>query len=524
MGGKGAIIIGAGPAGLTAALELLRRSDIHPIVLESTGEVGGISRTVNYHGNRIDIGGHRFFSKSKRVTEWWTEIFPIQGLPSSEEIFLGSDTTKKYSGTKTGPDPEKTDGVMLLRNRLSRIFSFGKLFDYPISLNLTTARRLGFIRLLKIVSTYAYSRLVPINPECSLEDFLVNRFGRELYKTFFKDYSEKVWGVGCTKISPDWGAQRVKGLSIAKAVLHALRKIASPYTRSRRGCKVETSLIEQFMYPKYGPGQFWQEVAKRIEQMGGAILFNQRVVSLTAETGRIVSVEVDSSEGRKEFAADYFISTMPIRELISGMRTVVPSEVQSVADGLIYRDFITVGLLLRKMKIRNDRPTKTLNDIVPDNWIYVQDKNVKLGRVQIFNNWSPYMVGDRDKIWVGLEYFCTEGDALWSLPDRSLIELAVHELANINLVDRKDVLDGCVIKVPKTYPAYFGTFDRFETVRNYIDQFKNLYLVGRNGMHRYNNMDHSMLTAMVAVDNIIGGVDTKDNIWAVNTEDVYQEK
>lgn len=518
-----AIIIGAGPAGLTAALELLKKSDIKPVILESTEDMGGISKTVNYRGNRIDIGGHRFFSKSKWVNDWWKELLPVQGSPTLDEILLKLDTTDKYKATIGGPDPEKTDRVMLLRNRLSRIYSAGKFFDYPVTLNLNTIRNLGPEKLLKIASTYIYARLHPIKEERSLEDFFINRFGWELYNTFFRDYSRKVWGVSCNAIKPEWGAQRVKGLSVTKALLHAANKFVQRDARTGKELTVETSLIEQFMYPKYGPGQLWQEAAGRIEAMGGMILKSHKVVSLAADKNRVLSVEADSSEGRKVFPADYFISTMPVRELISGLGTAVPDDVQSIASGLEYRDFITVGLLLREMKLKNKGHTKTLNSIVPDNWIYIQDNHVNLGRLQIFNNWSPYLLDNIYNIWIGLEYFCNEGDALWSMHDADLIAFAANELERIHLIDRENIIDGCAIRIPKAYPAYFGTFEHFDIIRNFTDCFTNLYLVGRNGMHRYNNMDHSMLTAMAAVENIIRGLDMKDNIWSINAEDEYHE-
>lgn len=521
---KTAIIIGAGPAGLTAAYELLKRSDIMPVLLEATDSLGGISKTVNYRGNRMDIGGHRFFSKSKRVTDWWTELFPIQGSPSLDEILLKEDTTEKYKATQNGPDPQKSDLVMLLRNRLSRIYSFGKFFDYPVSLSLNTILNLGPSKLTKVAFSYFHTRLFPIKEEKSLEDFFINRFGRALYETFFQDYTEKVWGVPCREIKPEWGAQRVKGLSIAAVLVHAMKKLIPQGFFSKCGGRVETSLIEQFMYPKYGPGQLWDEVGRQIEERGGKILTNRRVRSISVEGNRITAVEADTPDGKKRYEGDYIISTMPVSELVAGLNGSVPEEVRSAADGLIYRDFITVGLLLKDLKIKSSYASKSVNGIMPDNWVYIQENKVKLGRLQIFNNWSPYMVKDLNRIWVGLEYFCNEGDALWSMEDGKLIDLAATELAHIGLINRESVLDGVAIRVPKAYPAYFGTYDRFDEIRRYLDSFANLYLIGRNGMHRYNNMDHSMMTAMVAVDNILAGLETKENIWAVNTEEDYHEE
>ncbi|MBF0122406.1 MAG: NAD(P)/FAD-dependent oxidoreductase [Candidatus Omnitrophica bacterium] len=493
---KKAIIIGAGPAGLTAALELLRNTNIKPVIYEMTSDIGGISKTVNYKGNRIDIGGHRFFSKSDRVMEWW------KGICS-----------------------QRTDGIFLLRQRVSRIFYLRKFFDYPVSLSMEMVLNLGFIRLIRIMAGYVWGKLFPIKEEKNLEDFFINRFGRQLYLTFFKDYTEKVWGVPCNSIKPDWGAQRIKGLSVSKALGHAIKTI---FIKDKSiGQKAnETSLIGQFMYPKLGPGQFWEEVARMIMDKGGEIYLNQRVMGLGVDNGSISCVKVkdqDSGQIKTEYA-DYFLSTMPIKDLMFGLEADIPGEVRRVAEGLRYRDFITVGLLLQKLKIKNNTKIKTPNNLIPDNWIYVQERDVLMGRIQIFNNWSPYMVQDPDKVWVGLEYFCNEGDELWNMPDAQMKELARQELVKIGFIDDRDVLDSVVLRVPKAYPAYFGTYERFDLIKEYISRFQNLFLIGRNGMHCYNNMDHSMMTAIMAVQNILEGIISKDNIWSVNTEQEYNEE
>jgi len=522
MAERRAIIIGAGPSGLTAAYELLKRTDIKPIVYEMTHEIGGISRTINYKGNRIDIGGHRFFSKSDRVMEWWKNILPLQGAPSIDDIML--DRKVPLSTDSDAPDPEKEDKLMLVRNRLSRIFFMRKLFDYPISLNPGTFKNLGLLNLIKIGISYAQASLFPIKEEESLEDFLINRFGKELYSIFFKDYTEKVWGVPCDQIDPSWGAQRIKGLSVIEALLHAVRR---PFSRntSLEQKNIQTSLIEQFAYPKYGPGQMWEEVADIIKGRGGELHLGQKVCGLYHEDDKITKVDVlDVDQNRKtSVKGDYFFSTMPIKELIQSMKNEVPDRVQSIATGLIYRDFITVGLLLTKLKLKNESSTKTLNDIVPDNWIYIQEKDVKLGRLQIFNNWSPYMVKNRNHVWIGLEYFCSEGDELWSKSDKEFVQYAIDELVQIDMIEEEDVIDSTIIRSPKTYPAYFGSYDQFPVLREFTDRFENLFLIGRNGMHKYNNQDHSMLTAMVAVDNIIAGETSKQNIWEVNTEEEHLE-
>lgn len=519
-----AIIIGAGPAGLTAAYELVHRTNIKPIIFEKTSDIGGISKTVNYKGNRIDIGGHRFFSKSDRVMQWWLKIMEVEcslSEVSKQYAAANGPPEGNISHNKNGCDPETSDQVMLIRNRLSRIFYLRKFFNYPISIDIETMKNLGPTRICKIGLSYLNAQLLPINPETSLEDFLINRFGSELYKTFFKEYTEKVWGIPCRKIAPEWGTQRIKGLSITKAILHALKQLSSKED-SYLQKNTETSLIEKFLYPKYGPGQMWEEVADIVESKGGRIFLNHEVDGIDATSLRVKHIRVkhgDSGKSKK-IETPYLFSTMPIKDFITGMNGMVPENVKEVASGLQYRDFITVGLLLRQLKIASCPPNK----LVKDNWIYIQENDVKIGRLQIFNNWSPYMVKDKDKVWIGLEYFCNEGDELWSKSDEDFILFAISELSKIEIINAEDVLDSTVIRMPKTYPAYFGTYHRFDEIKDFTSNFKNLYLIGRNGMHRYNNQDHSMLTAMQAVDNIIAGIDSKENIWAVNTEDEYHEE
>jgi protoporphyrinogen oxidase len=522
MSERTAIIIGAGPAGLTAALELLNKTAIKPVIYEMSDDIGGISKTVNYKGNRMDIGGHRFFSKSDAVMQWWLDILPPQGAPARDDIILKRRLA--FSQAPGAVDPEKTDKVMLMRGRVSRIFFLRRFFDYPISLKPATFKNLGLNRTMRAAFSYLTSALFPIEPEASLEDFFTNRFGSELYETFFKDYTEKVWGVPCRAIQPDWGAQRVKGLSVTSAVLHALKNILSKDTSIEQK-KTETSLIEQFLYPKLGPGQLWEEVAARIRCRGGEIHMGRRAIGMDAADGHVRALRVLDG-GRNAVATvpgDYFFSSMPVKDLVQGMHPSPPDAVREVADGLMYRDFITVGLLVKKMKIKNATGRKTVNDIVPDNWIYIQERDVRLGRLQIFNNWSPYLVKDPDTVWIGLEYFCSEGDRLWSMSDAEFARYAADELTQIDMISLGDVLDSVVVRMPKTYPAYFGTYDRFDVIRGYVDSFENLFLIGRNGMHKYNNADHSMLTAMTAVENILKGITSKENLWAINTEEEYHE-
>jgi protoporphyrinogen oxidase len=519
---KQAILIGAGPAGLTAAYELLDKTNIKPIIFEATKDIGGISKTVNYKGNRIDIGGHRFFSKSEKIMQWWLNILPLQETKQTNEYKLKNETRSPQNVTL---NPEETDKIMLQRKRISRIFYLRKFFDYPLTLNINLFSNLGAKRTIKIGLSYLKTTIKPIKDEKTLEDFFINRFGEELYQTFFKDYTEKVWGVPCQQIKSDWGSQRIKELSITQAVKHGLKNIIIRNSTINQK-NVETSLIGQFMYPKYGPGQMWEEVARLIEQNKGEIHRENSVIELLSKNNEIIGVKVrnEKTGELKTYNADYFISTMPVKDLIISFKDDISPRVKEVAEGLVYRDFITVGLLLKKLKIKNESKIKTFNDLIPDNWIYVQERDVKIGRIQIFNNWSPYLVENDENILLGLEYFVNEGDEYWSMDDADFINYAIQELILMDMIDENDVLDGFIVRMPKTYPAYFGTYDQFQLIRNFVDQYHNLFLIGRNGMHRYNNMDHSMLSAMQAVENIINNNTVKDNIWLVNAEEDYHEE
>jgi protoporphyrinogen oxidase len=521
------IIIGAGPAGLTAALELVRDGRMQPLVLEASNDVGGISRTVEYKGNRMDIGGHRFFSKSDWVMNWWREILPIAADGKTLEIaYQGQRRKVMRSGIHSdGADGTALSGsglVMLVRDRLSRIYFLRKYFDYPVKLNATTLANLGPVRLLRIGISYVWTMLFPRRPERSLEDFLVNRFGGELYRTFFKDYTEKVWGVPCGRISAEWGAQRIKGLSIVEALRHALRQRFGSAAKERA---TKTSLIEHFLYPRLGPGQLWQEVARRVIAGGGEIRFGQQVTGLRREGQRVVAVlTTDATEHVIELPGDHVISTMPVKDLVAAMQPPAPVDVSETAAALPYRDFITVGLLVSRMRANPQAQSTRADNMPPDNWIYIQEHDVRIGRLQVFNNWSPDLVAEGGHVWLGLEYFCQEGDDLWRKEDQAMIDFAAGELEKIGMIDRANVLDGTVIRVPKTYPAYFGAYEDFPRVRAWLDRIGNLYLVGRNGMHRYNNQDHSMLTAKLAVEAILDGKVDKAAIWAVNIDDDYHEE
>ena len=517
---KKVVIIGAGPAGLTAGFELKKRApqEYEVTILEESGEIGGISRTINYKNNRMDIGGHRFFSKDPEVMKWWKELMPIQGAPSYDDKKLGREKPL----VKGGPDPEKEDRVMLVRQRVSRIYYKKKFFDYPVSMKPQTFINMGFTQTMKAGFSYLGSCIHKL-PEDSLENFYVNRFGRVLYGMFFEGYTEKLWGRHPREISADWGAQRVKGLSISAMVKDMVGKILP----GKKGRKVETSLIEEFIYPKYGPGQLWETAAAEIEKMGGHIKKHCKVTGIRTESGKVTALETIGENGETHTVeGDIFISSMPLKDLVKGMGDTVPEDIQAIAEGLPYRDFVTVGLLLDHLNLKNLTKIRTLNNIVPDCWIYVQDTGVKLGRIQIFNNWSPYLVKDVDsKVWIGLEYFCKEGDDFWNLSKDKCVRLAVEELIRMGVISRKeDVLDSHRERVKKAYPAYFDTYGQIDQLIEYLNGFENLYCVGRNGQHRYNNMDHSMVTAFETVKNILSGEKNRDNIWNVNTEKEYHEE
>ncbi len=516
-----AIIIGAGPAGLTAAYELLTRTGITPIVLEQSAYMGGISRTVNFKGNRIDIGGHRFFSKSDRVMEWWLRLMPVEAAEPDPTRATAARAGDPGAGAASPDSASAGDEVMLLRSRTSRIYFLRKFFEYPITLSAQTIGNLGLARTLRIGLSYLRVAAFPPKRIDNLEQFFISRFGRELYELFFKSYTEKVWGIPCSGISAEWGAQRIKGLSITRSVLHVLKKMAGGSGDIKQK-GTETSLIEQFMYPKLGPGQLWELVAKRVVEFGGEIVSEFNVDRVHVVDGRLQAVSGTDREGRRrDFEGQYFFSTMPVKDLVNSLDCAVPRQVHEVSEGLVYRDFITVGLLLKTLEINDETDSRGL---VKDNWIYIQEPDVSAGRLQIFNNWSPFLVRDPGTVWIGVEYFCNQGDDLWQLSGDEMAALARQELEKIGIIRQSDVLDSTVIRMPKTYPAYFGSYERFAEVRGYLDGFANLFLVGRNGMHRYNNMDHSMLTAMTAVDNILAGRSDKSNIWAVNSEEEYHEQ
>ncbi|MCQ2081308.1 MAG: NAD(P)/FAD-dependent oxidoreductase [Lachnospiraceae bacterium] len=526
--GKKALIIGAGPAGLTAAYELLKKGeDIEVTIFEETEEFGGISKTVNYKGNRMDMGGHRFFSKIPEVNEWWDNMLPMQGKPTYDDIVL----ERPMPLMEGGPDPEKEDRVMLTRHRVSRIFFDDKFYDYPISLKPETFKNMGFINTMKVGFSYL-GAMIHKRPEDNLENFYINRFGKKLYSMFFEYYTENLWGRHPSEIDASWGAQRVKGLSIVAVLKDVFGKIFKKKNR-----KVETSLIEEFKYPKLGPGELWDVAAAEVEKLGGKIVKKAHVTKIHKNSENLITgityqetkrredgiyVPVEGTEVTVE--GDYVISSMPVKDLVNGMNDVPETEAK-IAAGLPYRDYMTLGVLVPKLKLVNKTNIKTIQNIVPDCWVYVQDRRVKMGRFQIYNNWSPYMIKDIDNtVWIGLEYFVNEGDEFWNMSEEEFAKLGIDEMVKIGIIESADmVIDYHMEKVKKAYPAYFDTYDDMDTLVEYLKKIDNLYCVGRNGQHRYNNIDHSMVTSFEAAKAIISGDKNKDAIWSVNTEQEYHE-
>ena len=514
---KKALIIGAGPAGLTAAYELLKKgNDIEVVVFEESDCFGGISRTVEYKGNRMDMGGHRFFSKIPEVNAWWDQILPMQGAPSYDDLELDREVPLE----KNGPDPEKEDRVMLTRHRVSRILFDDKFYDYPVSLKPETLKNMGFFTTIKVGFSYLAS-LLHKRPDDNLENFYINRFGKKLYSMFFEYYTENLWGRHPREIDASWGAQRVKGLSIVAILQDIFGKIFNQKNR-----KVETSLIEQFKYPKLGPGELWEVTASEVEKMGGTIIKEAKVTKLHKnEQNVLTGITYEKDDVEYQVDGDVVISSMPVKDLVGGMNEV-PETPARIAKGLPYRDYMTLGVLVPKIKLKNKTKLKTVGNIVPDCWVYVQDRRVKMGRFQIYNNWSPYMVKDLEHtVWIGLEYFVNEGDEFWNMTEEAFSKFGVDEMVKLGLIDSADeVLDSHMERVKKAYPAYFDTYDEMDTLIEYLNTIPNLYCVGRNGQHRYNNIDHSMVTSFEAVKNILSGAMDKSNIWNVNTEKEYHEE
>ncbi|HEY7502243.1 MAG TPA: NAD(P)/FAD-dependent oxidoreductase [Vicinamibacterales bacterium] len=466
---KQTVIAGGGPAGLTAAWMLAKRG-ILPLVLEQDAQVGGLARTVEYKGFRFDIGGHRFFTKVGVVQRLWRSML--------------------------GPE-------MLWRPRLSRIYYGGRFFDYPLK-PMNALIGLGVVNAFLVVLSYLWIQVKPITPEVSFEDWVSNRFGRRLYRIFFKTYTEKVWGIPCNRIGAQWAAQRIKGLSLFTAVVNMLFG-----SMKRGGSKQIKTLIEEFEYPRLGPGMMWEAFHADIERMGGRVELSAPVQRIEHDGTSILAVEYGTA-ARRRVEVDRFVSTIPLRELVQKLSPNAPEPVLAAAGRLNYRDFITVALII-------DAPS-----LFPDNWIYVHDPRVKLGRIQNFKNWSPDMVPDQSKTCLGLEYFCFEGDGLWTMSNEDLVRLGSREIEEIGLLGGGKVIDGTVVRMPKAYPVYDdGFMDALAVVRDYLTRFTNLQVAGRNGMHKYNNQDHSMVTALLAAQNLLGD---HHDVWAVNADDEYHEE
>ena len=460
------VVLGAGPAGLTAAYELAKKG-VQSTVLEQSGTVGGLAQTVVYKGYRFDIGGHRFFTKVSAVDQLWHEV-------------LGDD--------------------LLTRSRLSRIYYNGKFFSYPLKA-FNALAGLGLIETLRCVGSYGWARVFPRKPEDNFATWISNRFGRRLFELFFKTYTEKVWGIPCTEIQAEWAAQCIKGLSLATAIKNALIG-----ERAKRKEDVVKTLIDQFSYPRHGPGMMWERTRERIEAMGSSVIFNAPVTRVHWRDGRVDRVEA----GGQIYEGEQFISSIAVRDLVESLDPAPPDPILQAARDLHYRDFLTVALMIRRA------------GLFPDNWIYIHDPNVAMGRVQNYGNWSPEMVPDPGSSCLGLEYFCFEGDGLWTSSDEELVEQGKREIGHLGLADPADVIDGTVVRMKKAYPVYDGTYGpAMEKIRAFLQRLPNLQLTGRNGMHRYNNQDHSMLTAMLAARNILG---ERYDLWQVNVDQEYHEE
>ncbi len=512
---KTAIIIGGGPAGLSAAYSILKyTTDIMPVIIEENDNLGGLSKTIYKNGNGTDIGPHRFFTKNNEVIDFWKEFLQFQELPACDDKILG-----RFNPVKCGKiNPEEQDNVFLKRRRFSRIYYNNHLIDYPIKLNLTTFCAIGLKKTILTGLSYIKSSIYK-KEETNLETFMINRFGTVLYQLFFENYTEKVWGLHPSLISKEWGEQRIKKVSLIKVIFDAILSALNIKINK------EVSLIDEYFYPKYGSSQFWNLIAEKIKEAGGKIILNNKVTGINKDSNNIVkSIEItDINTNQKQTVeGDLFISSMPIKDLFTCLNDI-PKDIEEIAENLQYRDFILVNFVLNKIDLKNNTNYPTINNIAPDSWVYMQDNGVKAGRIDIMNNFSPYIIKNfKEDIVINSEYFCNENDEFWNKNDEEIIEFAKRELKNLNIIKDEYIKDSECYRFKKAYPAYFGTYSKFDKIKEYIDIIPNLYCIGRNGQHKYNNMDHSILSGITAA-KIIAYNSDKKLLWDINTDSSYQE-
>lgn len=508
---KKIVIIGAGPAGLSAALSILENTDYKPIIIEKDSEIGGLSKTLKNGDFFTDIGPHRFFTKNDKVMNLWTSLLSVQGKSAIDDLILGRNFNEN------GANPETEDNVFLKRKRFSRIYYRKHFIDYPIKINPSIFIAMGLFKSIQAGFSYIKSCFFKLN-ETNLETFMINRFGRVLYELFFEGYTYKVWGIHPKMIQKEWGEQRIKKISLLGILINAI-KSAIHLNKEK-----ETSLIDEYFYPKFGSSQMWESMANRIIELGGKIMLNTQVIGINNDNSKITSIKILDKISRNEDIIDVtnVISSMPIKDLIINMENV-PSNISEIASNLPYRDFILVNFVTKNLNLKNNTKHKTINNIAPDSWIYLQDSDITAGRMDIMNNFSPYFVKDfKNNIVINLEYFCNENDEFWTKSDVEIIEFAQQELLKINALDKNDIKLSRVFRITKAYPSYFGSYENFDKIKDFINSIENLYPIGRNGQHKYNNMDHSILSGIIVAD-ILKNNSEKKNIWNINTEQNYQE-
>lgn len=490
---KTVVIIGAGPAGLACAYELIKNSEIQPIIIEKLPCVGGLSRTVYKNGSGVDIGGHRLHTSDEYIKSIWFQFLKKQNAPAIDDLFC----QRELNFSKDGANPNEVDDVMMIRRRFSSIIYNSKFFPYPLKFELSTFLNLGLITSFKAGLSYIKSMIFK-RKEVTLEDFMVNRFGYVLYSIFFKDYTKKVWGLDASELSCEWGHQRIRKLSLFKTILNS---IVSKFKFIK--FKKETSLIDEFYYPKYGCSQLWDLMAKYIIDNGGQIYYNCEFAGFNYQNNRILSVKCKENNGLiKDINANYIVSTIPINELITGIDA--PLNIKQEALNLPYRDYILVSFYTNKFNLKNKTDYKTINDITPDCWIYLQERDAIAARIQIMNNWSPYLVNDfRNNYLISLEYFANENDDFWQKTDDEIIEIAKMEAQKYDLFKQENVIESFIVREKKAYPTYFGSYKNINEIKKYISKYDNLYLAGRNGQHQYNNMDEAMISGINVAREII---------------------